>query len=118
MQVLFESRDPQAAPMRDWAERRVRFVMRRLSGGLLRARVQLSDDNGPRGGVDKCCHLALAARDGRVVAVSTRAAHWRAAVDLALARAARSLLRHWQRQHSVQQRPAGAQRRQPLEVPS
>jgi hypothetical protein len=30
MQVLFNSRDPQATELRDLTERRVRFVLRRL----------------------------------------------------------------------------------------
>jgi hypothetical protein len=53
MQVLFESRDPQGAQLREVAVRRVRFVMRRLTWLVPRAKVHLSDVNGPRGGVDK-----------------------------------------------------------------
>ena len=52
MQVLFESRDPAGAQLRGVAEHRVRFVMRRLTWLVPRAKVQLSDVNGPRGGVD------------------------------------------------------------------
>ena len=49
MQVLFKSRNPQATELRDLAERRVRFVLRRLGLLLPRAEVQMSDVNGPVG---------------------------------------------------------------------
>ena len=51
MQVLFKSRHPQAAELRDLSERRVRFVLRRLGWLVPRADVQMSDVNGPRGGI-------------------------------------------------------------------
>ena len=53
MQVLFESRDPQAASLRDLAVHRLQLVLRRLRLLVSRARLRLSDINGPRGGVDK-----------------------------------------------------------------
>jgi hypothetical protein len=48
MQVLFESRGPEAIAMRDLAEKRLRFSMRRLTWLVPRAKVQLLDVNGPR----------------------------------------------------------------------
>jgi hypothetical protein len=59
MQVLFKPRHPHAADLRDLTERRVRFVLRRLRWMVPRAEVQLSDVNGPRGGVDKRCRVEL-----------------------------------------------------------
>ncbi len=52
MQVLFKSRHPLASELRDLAERRVRFVLRRLRALVPRAEIQMSDVNGPRGGID------------------------------------------------------------------
>lgn len=104
MQVLFKSRDPQAAELRAGVERRVRFVLRRLSGRLPRADVQLSDVNGPRGGVDKRVQIELRTDGAGAVVVSSVKKDWRAALDDALARAARFVLRLWQR--------LGAERRQ------
>ena len=49
MKVLFESRDPEGALLRDLAVDRVRFVMRRLTWLVPRAEVRLMDVNGPRG---------------------------------------------------------------------
>jgi hypothetical protein len=53
--VLFKSRHPQATELRDQTEGRVRFVLRRLGWLVPRAEVQMSDVNGPRGGLDKHC---------------------------------------------------------------
>ncbi len=93
MQVLFESRDPQALVLRGLVVRRARFVMRRLVWLVPRARVRLSDVNGPRGGVDKRCQVELRAAGTSPVVVTSVARHWRSALDTALSRAARALLR-------------------------
>ncbi len=97
MQVIFESRHPAGAVLRDVAVERVRFAMRRLAWLVPRAKVQLSDVNGPRGGTDKQCQIELSTPAGTVV-VSSLAKDWRAALDLALQRAARVLVRSMQRQ--------------------
>jgi ribosome-associated translation inhibitor RaiA len=97
MQVIFESRHPSGAALRDVAVERVRFAMRRLTWLVPRAKVQLSDVNGPRGGTDKQCQIELSTNAGTVV-VSSLAKDWRGALDLALQRAARVLVRSQQRQ--------------------
>jgi ribosome-associated translation inhibitor RaiA len=97
MQVLFKSRHPQAIELRQLAERRVRFVLRRLSWLVPRAEVRLSDVNGPRGGVDKRCQVELTTDGAGSVVVASVAKDWRAALDQALARAARFLVRLWRR---------------------
>ncbi len=99
MQVLFESRDPEGATLRDLAERRVRFSMRRLAWLIPRAKVLLSDVNGPRGGVDKRCQVALSTASNGQVVITAVARDWRSAIDNALARASRVLMRHWRREH-------------------
>jgi ribosome-associated translation inhibitor RaiA len=93
MQVQIETRDPRSAEYRDLAEHRVRFVMRRLAWMVSRAQVQLSDVNGPRGGVDKRCQVMLKTNGRSVVVISSTASDWRAALDTALSRASRLLLR-------------------------
>jgi hypothetical protein len=97
MQILFESRDPQATEMRETAQRRLRFVLRRLSWLVPRACVRLSDVNGPRGGIDKRCRVELHTLAGDIVVVASVASDWRIALDVALARAARFLMRTWRR---------------------
>jgi hypothetical protein len=78
-------------------ERRVRFVLRRLGWLVPRAEVQMSDVNGPRGGIDKRCQVELRTDGAGSVVVASVASDWRTALDNALARAARFLLRLWRR---------------------
>jgi len=93
MQVLFKSRNPQATEPRDLTDRRVRFVFRRLGWLVPRAEVQMSDVNGPRGGIDKRCQVALKTDVAGTVIVASVASDWRAALNKALAKAARFLMR-------------------------
>jgi len=102
MQVIFESRHPDGSELREQAVARVRFAMRRLSALVPRAKVQLSDVNGPRGGVDKRCQLALSTVGAGEVVITTLAQDWRTALDLSLGRATRALKRALRRQ----QKPA------------
>ena len=97
MEVLFESRDPDGIYLRELAERRVRFVMRRMTWLIPHAKVSLSDVNGPRGGEDKSCRLEIKTDHIGSIAVTTTARDWRVALDHALARALRVLLRNWKR---------------------
>jgi hypothetical protein len=97
MQVLFKSRHPQATDLRDQTERRVRFVLRRLGWLVPRAEVQMSDVNGPRGGIYKRCQVELRTDGAGSVVVASVANDWRTALDNALARAARFLMRLWRR---------------------
>ena len=100
MQVLFESRDVHADHLRDLAERRTRFAMRRLSWLVPRARVQLSDVNGPRGGLDKRCRVEVKTQGAGSIVITSLARNWRKAIDDALTRATRTLVRVWRRSQS------------------
>lgn len=108
MQVFFTSRSTDCEPLRELAERRVRFAMRRMSWLVPRASVQLSDVNGPRGGVDKRCQVQLKTEGAGTVVVTSIARDWRDALESALTRASRVLLRVWRRSraHRVSDRRA------------
>jgi len=97
MQVLFKSRHPQAIDLRAVTERRVSLALRRLGWMVSRAEVQMSDVNGPRGGIDKRCQVELRTDGAGSVVVASVANNWRTALDNALARAARLLMRLWRR---------------------
>ncbi len=97
MQVLVECRDPQAAGLRHLAVTRLQFVLRRVRWLVPRATLRLSDVNGPRGGVDKRCQVELDTDSNGKLVITAQARDWRSAIDAALARAARMLLRLWQR---------------------
>jgi hypothetical protein len=110
MQIQIETRAPDSVEFRELAERRTRFVMRRLAWMVSRAEVQLSDANGPRGGIDKRCQVMLKAGNRNVLVVRSRAGDWRTALDTALGRAARLLLRVWQRARQPTRRREGISR--------
>jgi len=97
MQVLFESRHPEGARLRELAERRLRFAIRRLIWLVPRAKLCLSDVNGPRGGPDKGCQVVLKTHGGGNVVIMALARDWRSALETALARAARALVRSLRR---------------------
>jgi hypothetical protein len=101
MQVTFESRDPEAIDLQPVAERRVRLALRRLSWLAPRARVQMSDVNGPRGGIDKRCQIELTTDATGPVIVTSMARDWRSALHSAVARAAKALLHNWQQTRQV-----------------
>ncbi|MDZ7812783.1 MAG: HPF/RaiA family ribosome-associated protein [Ideonella sp.] len=98
MQVLFKPRHPHATELRDLTEHRVRFALRRIGGRVPRAEVQMSDVNGPRGGIDKRCLVELRTDGSGTVVVTAVARDWRTALDNALARATRFLMRLWRRE--------------------
>lgn len=102
MEIVFESRHGDGAKMREFAVSRVQFAMRRLSWLVPRAKVRLTDLNGPRGGVDKCCHLQLTTDRVGTVTIISRASDWHAALEDSLSRATRLLLRNWQRRRDLQ----------------
>jgi hypothetical protein len=93
MNVHFKSATPDGAPLRELAETRTRFAMRRLTWLVPRAEVSLSDVNGPRGGVDKRCRVELRTHCAGIVQVTALARDWRTALESALERAGRVLLR-------------------------
>jgi hypothetical protein len=107
MQIIFESRDADGAQMRALSVERVRFALRRLSTFVPRAKVQFSDVNGPRGGVDKRCQVEFTTEKAGTVVIASLARDWRTALDRSLGRATRVLTRSLQRaQKPVRDRSA------------
>lgn len=100
MQIVFQSRDAYAAQLRSNAIQRIQFAMRRLTWLVPTAKVQLSDINGPHGGVDKRCQLELRSASTGVVVVTAIARDWGDALNGALHRASRKLTRNLQRKRS------------------
>ena len=97
MQITFESRDVDGSQLRDVAVERVRFALRRQTALVPHAKVQFSDVNGPRGGVDKRCQVELKTDSAGTVVIASLARDWRTALDRSLIRASRVLTRSLQR---------------------
>ena len=100
MQIVFQSRDADGANLRKLAIERVQFAMRRLSWLVPRAKVLLSDINGPHGGVDKRCQLEFKTEGKGTVVVTAIARDWGDALNSALSRAARKLVREFRKARS------------------
>ncbi len=81
------------ADLRAYIERRLRFALGRFGPRLERIVLRLADVNGPRGGEDKRCTVAVRLRPGREVFVSHAHRDVRAAVDLAAERAGSAVAR-------------------------
>ena len=85
--------------LRDYTKRRVYFSLGRLTGQIKSLSVRLSDINGPRGGVDKCCQIRVETGLHRTVVIREQQESIYTAVALAVERAERAVLRQlsWER---------------------
>jgi len=84
--------------LRNHVERRASFALTCCEGHIKRVVVRLSDINGPRGGVDKCCQLQVVLVSLRDVVVKDIEADMYAAIDRATSRAGRTVTRKISRQ--------------------
>jgi ribosome-associated translation inhibitor RaiA len=105
MNIDFSSRAAQAASLAPMATERLRFALRRLAWWVLRVRVHLDDDNGPRAGHDKRCRVQLKTRQGHDLVLTEVADDWRTAFERALARLVRTLFSLHQRATEPQRVP-------------
>ena len=64
-------------------ERRVRFALSRFGSRISWVRVCLSDLNGPKGGIDRCCRMAAKVRGADPLIIEDRDANVLAAIDRA-----------------------------------
>jgi len=71
---------------RDYVERRLDRAMSRFRGRITSLTVQLSDVNGPRGGVDKVCLITAVVPGVGEIAAGEKADSLSAATDLAARR--------------------------------
>ncbi len=79
--------------LRAHAERCLEFALRRFGNRIDRVSVWLVDVNGPRGGVDKCCRIAVRLRPTGSVFVTEAAADGYAAIGRAAGRAGSAVAR-------------------------
>jgi ribosomal subunit interface protein len=78
-------------------ERRLGFALDRFGDRIARVSVRLGDENGPRGGEDKSCRLAIELRGAGVLRVQVTDRDLYAAIDRAAHRAQRAIARHVER---------------------
>jgi putative sigma-54 modulation protein len=79
--------------LRAQAERRVRFALGSASARVRRVVIRLSDENGPRGGVDKRCTIRAALPGVPPVVIEQEEVDLYVAIDRAADRAGRAVSR-------------------------
>ena len=77
--------------LRAHVERRLHFALGRFGGRVRQATVRLSDLNGPRGGLDKACRIAVRLPALRDLVVEDADGDLYIAIDRAAERAGRSV---------------------------
>ena len=81
-------------------ERRLDLSLGRFGSRIQEVRVWLSDDNGPRGGVDKTARIELDLHGARELRVEQTATSWQEAVDVATGRMGRTAAREIERRRN------------------
>ena len=81
-----------------YAQRRLLYAMSYCSGHVNRVVIRLSDVNGPRGGADKRCHIQVALVGIPDVVVEDTEVDMYAAIDRAVDRTRRTVVRKVDRQ--------------------
>lgn len=88
------------AHLRERIDRRLSFALSRFGSRILRTTVHLTDLNGPKGGLDKCCKIVLRIRGETPVVVEVVDTTWPVAIDRAASRLRHTVLRALERTRS------------------
>lgn len=79
--------------LREHLARRLRFALDRTQHAIQAVVVRITDQNGPKGGIDKRCQIQLTLPGLPAIVVNGKAADITAAIDLAVRRAALAVVR-------------------------
>lgn len=85
--------------LRNHIERRLRFALDRFAGRIRQVHVTLGDLNGPRGGIDKCCRLAISLDRPCTMVLESHASNVYAAIDCVADKATTCIGRRLKRPH-------------------
>lgn len=84
---------PASLELRERLERRLGFALGRFGSRIKTVWARLSDENGPRGGVDKCCRLRVRGDELGSLTVEASDSDLGAAIDRAADRLGRAVAR-------------------------
>ncbi|MFK8111900.1 MAG: HPF/RaiA family ribosome-associated protein [Rubripirellula sp.] len=79
--------------LRQLAERRLLFALSRFDDRITRVDLVVSDENGPRGGIDKACRITVALNQARDVIVRHKDVDMAKAISRIAERAGRAVSR-------------------------
>lgn len=88
--------------LQNHAQRRLRFALTCCDDRIQRIVMRLSDINGPRGGVDKHCHLQVVLTGLPDVVIEDTEVDMYVAINRAVDRAGRTVVRKINRQQTLQ----------------
>lgn len=83
--------------MREVAQRRFAFALSRFDSRINRVELVVSDENGPRGGVDKSCRVSISLQRANEVVITDKDADLATCLSRIAERAARAVSRSIQR---------------------
>jgi putative sigma-54 modulation protein len=92
-----------------WIHERLSRQLGKYASQVERIEVRFGDENGPKGGIDRCCMVHVILSSLPPVVVEMRAAEDREAFDLAAGRAERAIKRSMQK-HGFSNKHKGRQR--------
>ena len=99
MQIEIQARDFNLThSLREHIQRRLGFALSTRYQHIQRILVRLSDINGPRGGIDKCCQIQMVLQQQADVLIEDTESDMYVAIDRAAERASRTLGRRLTRQ--------------------
>lgn len=91
--------------LKEHLERRLLFALSRFTPKIRNVDVHLADHNGPRGGIDKSCHIVVRLRGANDVVTKTVDAEWFVCIDRATNRIGQNVSRAITRQREHSSRP-------------
>lgn len=92
--------------LRNHCERRLRLTLGSASSRVRSVLIQLADENGPRGGIDKRCTIRATLRNAPLVIIVQDEADLYVAIDRAFDRVARATYRKLERTWSIRRAPS------------
>jgi ribosome-associated translation inhibitor RaiA len=95
--------------LREHIERRLTFALSRFGSRITKAVVSLTDTNGPKGGVDKCCRIVLRLRSMGDLVAEVTDTEWPVTVDRATARIGHNVSRGLERKRDFARVPISDQ---------
>lgn len=91
--TIFDRRNLLSRELRHLAERRFDFALSRIAKQIFQVDLVVSDQNGPRGGVDKYCRVTVRLNQARTVVISDKDADLATCISRVADRAARAVTR-------------------------
>jgi putative sigma-54 modulation protein len=91
--------------LRAYCERKIRLALGSSSGKVRGALMRLTDENGPKGGIDKRCSIRVVLHEAPMVVVTQDETDLYFAIDRAADRMARTISRRLDRAWSARRAP-------------